>query len=60
MVLKRITLTILTLVWGLMMVGCNQDINKNVPKSLPPGAKPFQATEKSNETGNGPAQSRIK
>ena len=59
--LKRTTLTMIALTLGFAAMGCNQDINKSVPKSLPPGAKPFQATEKGNEGGgNGPSQSRIK
>jgi hypothetical protein len=58
--LKRITCTIVAVAFGFAMVGCNQDINKNVPKSLPPGAKPFQPSEKSPGSGDGPTQSRIK
>jgi len=59
-ILKRITSTIVAIAFGFAMAGCNQDINKNVPKSLPPGAKPFQATEKTPGSGDGPTQSRIK
>jgi len=36
----------LAAVFSLAQLGCQEDLNKNVPKSLPPGAKPFQTAEK--------------
>jgi hypothetical protein len=43
---KRITLVLFAFVLALAPLGCQEDLNKNVPKSLPPGAKPFQTTDK--------------
>ena len=44
--LKRFTMFVLVALIGISQVGCSEDLNKNVPKSLPPGAKPFQTQDK--------------
>jgi hypothetical protein len=44
--LKRLTLFVIAALIGSVPIGCKEDLNKNVPKSLPPGAKPFQTTDK--------------
>jgi hypothetical protein len=44
--LKRYTLAVVALAFCFAISGCSDDLNKNVPKSLPPGAKPFQTNDK--------------
>jgi hypothetical protein len=60
--MKRVLLTLAASVVFSATVGCSEDINKNVPKTLPPGAKPFGTGNKAQ--GNGmkelPPQSVIK
>ena len=52
----------LVALFGLAQIGCQEDLNKNVPKSLPPGAKPFQTTNKGigGEAGDQKVEERAK
>jgi hypothetical protein len=54
--LKRISLFVFAALFGLTQLGCQEDLNKNVPKSLPPGAKPFQTTDRGMGGGDAPSQ----
>ena len=60
--MKRLMFTLAAAVVFSATVGCSEDINKNVPKSLPPGTKPFGASDKAKGGGvkELPPQSLIK
>jgi hypothetical protein len=58
--LKRLTLLVVAVLFCATELGCEKDINKSVPKSLPPGAKPFQATEKTHGAEEQKTQDRAK
>lgn len=58
--LKHKLLLVLVGAFVVGIVGCSEDINKNVPKSLPPGVKAFQSGDKEGGSKELPAQSRPK
>ena len=49
--MKRLLLTFVASMIVPAMIGCSEDINKNVPKSLPQSFKPFNNGEKAKGGG---------
>lgn len=60
--MKRLLVTFVASMVLPAIIGCSEDINKNVPKSLPPGFKPFNNGDKAKGGGMKelPSQSVIK